>query len=73
MGTASQLTLTEMRGAPGGEDLNEGGAVFALPPLPGLVQSPGVAVNQLLTDSLSPAGLWWRQTGQHHSAEHNQW
>lgn len=57
MGTVSQLTLTEMRGTPGGEDLNEGGAVFAHPPLPGLIQSPGVAVNQLLTDSLSPAGL----------------
>lgn len=57
MGTANQLTLTEMRGTPGGEDLDEGGAVFALHPLPGLIQGPGIAVNQLLIDSVSPAGL----------------
>lgn len=57
MGTVSQLTLTKMRGTPGGQDLNEGGAVFAPPPLPGLIQSPGIAVNQLLIDSVSPAGL----------------
>lgn len=53
----NQLTFTEMRGTPAGEDLNEGRAVFALPPLPGLVQSPGIAVNQLLDNSFSPAGL----------------
>lgn len=57
MRRALQLTLTEMRGASAGEYLNEGGAVFALPPLPGLIQSPGIAVNQLLTDSISPASL----------------
>lgn len=57
MRRAMQLTLTEMRGASAGEYLNEGRAVFALPPLPGLVQSPGIAVNQLLTDSIGPARL----------------
>lgn len=50
-------TLAEMRGASAAQDLNEGGAVFALPPLAGLVQSPGIAVNQLLTDSVSSASL----------------
>lgn len=62
-----------MKGTPGGEDVDEGGAVFALPPLSGLVQSPGIAVNQLLTNSFSPTGLWQRQTEQLHSAEHNQY
>lgn len=51
-------TLAEVRGASAAQDLNEGRAVFALPALAGLVQSPGVAVNQLLTDSISPASLW---------------
>ncbi len=55
--TASQLTLTEMRSTPAGEDVNEDGAVFALPALPGLVQSPGITVNQLFADSFSPASL----------------
>lgn len=50
-------TLTEMRGASVAEDLNEGRAVFALPPLAGLVQGPGIAVNQLLTHSISSASL----------------
>lgn len=54
---ASQLTFTKMRGTPGGEDVNEDGAVFALPPLSCFVQSPGIAVNQLLTHSFSPVGL----------------
>lgn len=53
----SQLTATEMRRTPAGEDLNEDGAITALPPLPGLVYSPGIAVNHLLTNSFSPAGL----------------
>lgn len=46
-----------MRGTPAGQDVDEDSAVCALPPLPGLVQSPGIAVNQLLTNSFSPAGL----------------
>lgn len=53
----SKLTLTQMGGTSCGEDFNEDGAVFALPPLPGLIQSPGITVNQLLTYSLSPASL----------------
>lgn len=53
----SHVTFPEMRSAPGAEDLNEDRAVFALPALAGLVQSPGIAVNQLLANSFSPAGL----------------
>lgn len=52
-----QLTLAEMGAASGGEDFNKGGAVFALPPLASLVQSPGIAVDQLLRNPFSPAGL----------------
>lgn len=54
---ASKLTLTEMSTTPGGEDVNEDRAVFALPPLSCLVQRPGIAVNELVTHSLSPGGL----------------
>lgn len=55
-------TLTEMWETPGSEDLDEHGAVFALPTLPGLVQSPRITVNQLITHSLRPAGLSVTQT-----------
>lgn len=55
-------TLTEMRETPGSEDLDEHGAVFALPTLPSLVQSPRITVNQLITHSLCPAGLSATQT-----------
>lgn len=46
-----------MSGTPGGEDVDEDTAVFALPALTCLIQRPGITVNQLLTHSLSPVGL----------------
>lgn len=50
-----------MRGASAAEDLDEGRAVFAFPAFAGLVQSPGIAVNQLLRDSFSSASLMMKQ------------
>lgn len=50
-------TLAEMRETPSSEDLDEHGAVFALPTLPSLIQSPCITINQLITHSLSPARL----------------
>lgn len=46
-----------MSSTPDSEDLDEDGAVGALPALPGLVQSPGITVNQLLVHSFSPVCL----------------
>lgn len=60
----SKVTFAEMWGTPAGQDFNESGAVFALPPLPSFVQSPGIAVNQLLIDSFSSARLLHAMTQQ---------
>lgn len=54
-------TLAEVRETPGSEDLDEHGAVLPLPALASLVQSPRIAVNQLITHCLCPAGLWATQ------------
>lgn len=50
-------TLAEVRETPGSEDLDEHGAVLALPALACLVQRPRITVNQLFTHYLCPAGL----------------
>lgn len=52
-----EQTLAEVRETPGGEDLDERGAVLPLPALACLVQSPRIAVDQLITHCLCPAGL----------------
>lgn len=56
------LTFAKVGATSCGQDFDEDGAVLALPPLSSLVQSPGITVNELLTDPFSPASLCWAET-----------
>lgn len=56
------LTFAKVGATSRGQNFDEDGAVLPLPPLPSLVQSPGIAVNELLRYPFSPAGLCHAET-----------